>query len=44
MVDKKGLIETYLDTYHLMHRYHMMWYGKNFGARSRTHFVGVAAG
>ena len=31
MAEKKGLIETYLDTYHLMHRYHMMWYGKNFG-------------
>lgn len=31
MAGKKDLIETYLDAYHLMHRYHMTWYGKNFG-------------
>jgi len=31
MTERKDLIETYLDAYHLMHRYHMMWYGKNFG-------------
>jgi len=31
MAEQKNLIETYLDAYHLMHRYHMTWYGKNFG-------------
>ena len=31
MAEKKGLVEAYLDAYHLMHRYHMTWYGKNFG-------------
>ena len=31
MTERKDLVETYLDAYHLMHRYHMMWYGKNFG-------------
>ena len=31
MAKRKDLVETYLDAYHLMHRYHMMWYGKNFG-------------
>ena len=31
MTERQDLIETYLDAYHLMHRYHMTWYGKNFG-------------
>ena len=31
MAERKDLVETYLDAYHLMHRYHMMCYGKNFG-------------
>ena len=31
MTEKKSLIETYLDAYHLTYRYHMTWYGKNFG-------------
>lgn len=30
MTEQKDLVETYLDAYHLMHRYHMTWYGKNF--------------
>ncbi len=31
MEDRSTLISAFLETYHLMHRYHMMWYGKNFG-------------
>ena len=31
MEERKGLVETYLDAYNLMHRYNMTWYGKNFG-------------
>ena len=31
MTERKNLTETYLETYHLMHRYYMTWYGKNFG-------------
>ena len=31
MEDIEVLIETFLDTYHLMQRYNMTWYGKNFG-------------
>lgn len=27
----QNLTETFLETHHLMHRYHMAWYGKNFG-------------
>ena len=27
----QNLTETFLETHHLMHRYHMTWYGKNFG-------------
>ena len=30
MADKWDFIETYLRAYHLMHRYQMIWYGKNF--------------
>ena len=31
MDDTQNLTETFLETHHLMHRYHMTWYGKNFG-------------
>ena len=31
MDDTQNLTETFLETHHLMHRYHMAWYGKNFG-------------
>lgn len=31
MTEQKDLIGTYLNAYHLMHRYQMIWYGKNFG-------------
>ena len=31
MAGKDNLINTFLETYHLMHRYNMMWYGRNFG-------------
>ena len=30
MEEKKNLTDTFLDTYHLLRRYHMDWYGKNF--------------
>ncbi len=31
MEGKKTLTKSLLETYHLLHRYHMMWYGRNFG-------------
>ena len=31
MEGKKTLTKSLLEMYHLMHRYHMMWYGRNFG-------------
>ena len=31
MVRNTELTKSLLDAYHLMHRYHLMWYGKNFG-------------
>ena len=31
MDEKNDLINALLKTYHLLHRYHMLWYGKNFG-------------
>ncbi|MBR4152770.1 MAG: MarR family transcriptional regulator [Selenomonadaceae bacterium] len=31
MESKKTLTKSLLEMYHLLHRYHMMWYGKNFG-------------
>lgn len=31
MEGKDNLVNKFLDTYHLMHRYNMMWYGRNFG-------------
>ena len=31
MAEKNNLTNTLLETYHLMRRYHMTWYGKNFG-------------
>ena len=31
MDDAQNLTETFLEAHHLMHRYHMTWYGKNFG-------------
>lgn len=31
MTGQQDLVETYLNAYHLTHRYHMTWYGKNFG-------------
>ena len=31
MAEKKDLTESLLEMYHLLHRYHLMWYGKNFG-------------
>lgn len=30
MANKQDFIEAYLQAYHLMHRYQMIWYGKNF--------------
>ena len=31
MNDKNNFIETFLETYHLMHTYNLIWYRKNFG-------------
>ena len=31
MATKKDLTNSMLEMYHLLHRYHLMWYGKNFG-------------
>ena len=31
MENKKDLIGTLLETHHLLRRYNMIWYGKNFG-------------
>ena len=31
MAEKKDLTKSMLEMYHLLHRYHLMWYGKNFG-------------
>lgn len=31
MDEKKDLTNIFLETNHLLHRYNMMWYGKNFG-------------
>ena len=31
MPTDKKLTKTLLEMYHLLHRYHQMWYGKNFG-------------
>ena len=31
MAEKKDLTKSLLETYNLLHRYHLMWYGKNFG-------------
>lgn len=31
MDDKNDFIETFLQTYHLMHTYNLIWYRKNFG-------------
>ena len=31
MDKKKDLTNIFLETNHLLHRYNMMWYGKNFG-------------
>ena len=31
MAEKKDLTKSLLEMYHLLHRYHLMWYGKNFG-------------
>ncbi|MBE8949234.1 MAG: MarR family transcriptional regulator [Quinella sp. 3Q1] len=31
MNEKKDLANTFLETHHLLRRYNMLWYGKNFG-------------
>ncbi len=31
MAEKRDLTKSMLEMYNLLHRYHMMWYGKNFG-------------
>ena len=31
MEGKKNVTKSLLEMYHLMHRYHMLWYGRNFG-------------
>ena len=31
MAERKNLTKSLLQMYHLLHRYHLMWYGKNFG-------------
>ena len=31
MEKKNDLKNAFLETYHLLRRYHMIWYGKNFG-------------
>ncbi len=31
MEDRKTLAAIFMDTHHLLHRYNIMWYGKNFG-------------
>ena len=31
MEGKKNLTQSLLEMYHLMHRYHTFWYGRNFG-------------
>ena len=31
MAEKKDLTKSLLEMYNLLHRYHLMWYGKNFG-------------
>ena len=31
MEGKKNVTKSLLEMYHLMHRYHMFWYGRNFG-------------
>ena len=36
----QNLTETFLETHHLMHEYHMAWYGKNFGGIDPRHGQG----
>jgi len=31
VAEKKDLTKSLLEMYNLLHRYHLMWYGKNFG-------------
>ena len=31
MAKEDNLINAFVEAYHLMHRYNMMWYGRNFG-------------
>jgi len=31
MAERKNLTKSLLEMYNLLHRYHMIWYGKNFG-------------
>lgn len=31
MAEQRDLTKSLLEMYNLLHRYHMMWYGKNFG-------------
>ena len=36
----QNLTETFLEMHHLMHEYHMLWYGKHFGGIDPKHGQG----